>query len=84
MEAAEAASLLKSPITTSLMVVSAVFEALATFVVALRFYLRLRRSNHDIQWDDWLVLLSLVSGTTEILFTMMLTFIYRLQAGDMA
>lgn len=51
---------LKSPISKALVVVPAVFESLATFVVALRFYLRFKLKQ-GVKWDDWLALLSLVS-----------------------
>ena len=51
---------LKSPITTDLIVVAAVFEGLATFFVALRFHLRISLKQ-GVKWDDWLALLSLVS-----------------------
>ena len=53
---------LKSPITTKLVVVTAGFEGLATFFVALRFSLRLKLKQ-GVKWDDWLALLSLVSRT---------------------
>lgn len=53
---------LKSPISTSLVVVAAVFEGLATLVVALRFHLRIKLKQ-GVKWDDWLALLSLVSRT---------------------
>ena len=53
---------LKSPITTELVVVVAVFEALATFFVSLRFHLRVKLKQ-GVKWDDWLALLSLVSRT---------------------
>ena len=53
---------LKSPITTELVVVSVVFEGLATFFVALRFHLRVKLKQ-GVKWDDWLALLSLVSRT---------------------
>ena len=53
---------LKSPITTNLVVIMAVFEGLATFFVALRFHLRVKL-KHGVQWDDWLASLSLVSRT---------------------
>ena len=53
---------LKSPITTEFVVVTAVFEGLATFFVALRFNLRLKLKQ-GVKWDDWLALLSLVSRT---------------------
>ena len=51
---------LKSPISTSLVVVAAVFEGLATCFIALRFALRVKLKQ-GIKWDDWLALLSLVS-----------------------
>lgn len=51
---------LKSPISTSLVVIAAVFEGLATFFVALRFLLRIK-FKQGVMWDDWLALLSLVS-----------------------
>jgi hypothetical protein len=51
---------LKSPVSKTLVVVSAVFEGLATFFVALRFFLRLKLKQ-GIKWDDWLALLSLVN-----------------------
>ena len=53
---------LKSPITTEFVVVAAVFEGLATFSVALRFYVRVKLKQ-GVKWDDWLALLSLVSRT---------------------
>lgn len=53
---------LKSPISTDLVVVAAVFEGLATIFVALRFHLRVKLKQ-GVKWDDWLALLSLVSRT---------------------
>ena len=48
-----------SPISKSLVVVTALFSALATFGIAFRFYLRLKL-DQGLRWDDWLAMLSLV------------------------
>ncbi|KAF2706112.1 hypothetical protein K504DRAFT_73421 [Pleomassaria siparia CBS 279.74] len=44
--------------TPTLIVVSAVFPALATVVVGLRFYVK-RIKRQDLYWDDWTILASL-------------------------
>lgn len=51
--------------------VGATMIALSVFVVALRFYVRLRFNRAPLGWDDWLVLVALIATITAGLLILM-------------